>query len=301
MLRGCLPARLNPARPRMKLLPEMPPPSSQLLAKNYSQRLRSFRPDTHMKHWIIAALICSACAAYASEDDNKIHPTCVDDATRADVGSSRAAHRSEAPQLQPVVPAPQAAIPPPAPAIVCPFHPRRDGGPPPLIFRFGPYGLTVPRRYAGSPSAEHRLTEPRPIAYSWMALAGGARLHLGKYEESAAWLVLSVIGGPRFPLKHERHSLLPALRNLSNSLRPSGPTARPRSLSKSRSGIDLRFGEIERTKRLELPWPGRRRVRSLSSAVRRITATKVAGSEAENVIKYARAARSDVTSSGSSI
>ena len=124
MLRGCLPARLNPARPRMKLLPEMPPPSSQLLAKNYSQRLRSFRPDTHMKHWIIAALICSACAAYAAEDDNKIHPTCVDDATRADVGSSRAAHRSEAPQLQPVVPAPQAAIPPPAPAIVCPPPPR---------------------------------------------------------------------------------------------------------------------------------------------------------------------------------
>jgi hypothetical protein len=176
----------------MKLLPEMPPPSSQLLAKNYSQRLRSFRPDTHMKHWIIAALICSACAAYASEDDNKIHPTCVDDATRADVGSSRAAHRSEAPQLQPVVPAPQAAIPPPAPAIVCPFHPRRDGGPPPLIFRFGPYGLTVPRRYAGSPSAEHRLTEPRPIAYSWMALAGGAKLHLDKYEESVAWLHRSI-------------------------------------------------------------------------------------------------------------
>jgi hypothetical protein len=240
----------------MKLLPEMPPPILSVVGQNYRQRLRSFRPDTHMKHWIIAALICSACAAYAAEDDNKIHPTCVDDATRADVGSSRAAHRSEAPQLQPAVPAPQAA--------------------------------------------GHRLTEPRPIAYSWMALAGGARLHLGKYEESAAWLVLSVIDGPRFPLKHERHSLLPALRNLSN-LRPSGPTARPRSLSKSRSGIDLRFGEIERTKRLESAWPGRRRVRSLSSAVRRITGTKVAGSEAENVIKYARAARSDVTSSGSSI
>jgi hypothetical protein len=41
--------------------------------------------------------------------------------------------------------------------------------------------------------------------------------------------VLSVIDGPRFPLQHERHSLLPCLRNLSNSLRPSGPTARPRS------------------------------------------------------------------------
>jgi hypothetical protein len=146
----------------MKLPPEMPPPILSVVGQNYRQRLRSFRPDTHMKHWIIAALICSACAAYAAEDDNKIHPTCVDDATRADVGSSRAA----APDcLQ-------------------------------------------------------------------LALAGGARLHLGKYEESAAWLG---------------------------------------------------------------------RVRSLSSAVRRITGTEVAGSEAENVIKYARAARSDVTSSGSSI
>jgi hypothetical protein len=44
------------------------------------------------------------------------------------------------------------------------------------------------------------------------------------------------------------------------------------------------LGEIERTKRLESPWPGRQRVRSLSSAVR-ITGAKVAGSEAENVIK----------------
>ena len=32
-----------------------------------------------MKPWIIAALICSASAAYAAEDDNKIHPTCVEE------------------------------------------------------------------------------------------------------------------------------------------------------------------------------------------------------------------------------
>ena len=58
-----------------------------LAGQNCCQRLRSFRPDTHMKPWIIAALICSACAAYAAEDDNKIHPTCVEETTRADVGS----------------------------------------------------------------------------------------------------------------------------------------------------------------------------------------------------------------------
>jgi len=37
-----------------------------------------------------------------------------------------------------------------------------------------------------------------------MALAGGAKLHLGKYEESVAWLVLSVIDGPvHFAVKDE--------------------------------------------------------------------------------------------------
>ena len=32
-----------------------------------------------MKPWIIAALICSASAVYAAEDDNKVHPTCVEE------------------------------------------------------------------------------------------------------------------------------------------------------------------------------------------------------------------------------
>ena len=59
-----------------------------------------------------------------------------------------------------------------------------------------------------------------------MALAGGARLHLGKYEESAAWLVLSVIDGPRFPLKHERHSLLPRPQEPLEQLAPFRPNSK---------------------------------------------------------------------------
>jgi hypothetical protein len=123
-----------------------------LAGQNYCQRLRSFRPDTHMKPWIIAALMCSACAAYAAEDDNKIHPTCVEENnTRRCWVDHGPPTGVRPPQLQPVAPAPQAAIPPPAPAMV-PFPPPPRWWPPPLIFRFGPYGLTVPRRYPAPPS-----------------------------------------------------------------------------------------------------------------------------------------------------
>jgi hypothetical protein len=105
-----------------------------------------------MKPWIIAALICSACAAYAAEDDDKIHPTCVEENnTRRCWVDHGPPTGVRPPQLQPVAPAPQAAIPPPAPAMV-PFPPPPRWWPPPLIFRFGPYGLTVPRRYPAPPS-----------------------------------------------------------------------------------------------------------------------------------------------------
>ena len=96
-----------------------------------------------MKPWIIAALICSVvCAAYAAEDDNKIHPTCVEENNTSrclvDHGPPTGVRP---PQLQPVAPAPRAAIPPPAPAMG-PFPPPPRLWPPPLIFRFGPNGLT---------------------------------------------------------------------------------------------------------------------------------------------------------------
>jgi hypothetical protein len=108
-------------------------------------------PIQHMKPWIIAALICSATAAYAVEDDNRIHPTCVEENnTRrcwVDHGPTAGVRP---PQLQPVAPAPQAAIPPPAPAMV-PFSPSPRWLPP-LIFRFRPYGLIVPRRYPAPPA-----------------------------------------------------------------------------------------------------------------------------------------------------
>jgi hypothetical protein len=88
-----------------------------------------------MKPWIIAALICSACAAYAAEDDNKIHPTCVEENnTRRCWVDHGPPTGVRPPQLQPVAPAPQAAIPPPAPAMV-PFPPPPRWRPPPLIFR----------------------------------------------------------------------------------------------------------------------------------------------------------------------
>jgi hypothetical protein len=64
-----------------------------------------------MKPWIIAALICSAYAAYAAEDDNKIHPTCVEETnTRRCWVDHGPPTGVRPPQLQPVVPAPQAAI-----------------------------------------------------------------------------------------------------------------------------------------------------------------------------------------------
>ena len=131
-----------------------------------------------MKPWIIAALICSAYAAYAAEDDNKIHPTCVEE------NNTRRCWVDHGP---PTGVRPRNCSPwyrhrrrrsRRGPAMV-PFPPPPRWWPPPLIFRFGPYGLTVPRRYPARRPAEHRLTEPRPIAYSWMALTGGAKLHLG--------------------------------------------------------------------------------------------------------------------------
>ena len=143
-----------------------------LAGQNYCQRLRSFRPDTHMKPWIIAALICSAYAAYAAEDDNKIHPTCVEENnTRrcwVDHGPPTAVRP---PQLQPVTPAPQAAIPPPAPAMV-PFPPPPRWWPPPLIFRFGPYGLTVPRRCPALRPSTGLLNRARLHTVGWRSPAG---------------------------------------------------------------------------------------------------------------------------------
>jgi hypothetical protein len=107
--------------------------------QNCFQRLQSL----HMKPWIIAALICSASAAYAAEDDNRIHPTCVEENnTRRCWVDHGPPAGVRPPQLQPVAPAPQAAIPPPPPRWL----------PPPLIFRFGPYGLIVPRRYPAPPA-----------------------------------------------------------------------------------------------------------------------------------------------------
>ena len=68
-----------------------------------------------MKPWIIAALICSACATYAAEDDNKIRPTCVEENnTRRCWVDHEPPTGVRPPQLQPVAPAPQAAIPLPA-------------------------------------------------------------------------------------------------------------------------------------------------------------------------------------------
>ena len=111
----------------------------QISGENCFQRLRSL----HMKRWIIAALICSASAAYAAEDDNKIHPTCVEENnTRRCWVDHGPPAEVRPPQLQPVAPAPQAAIPPPPPRWL----------PPPFIFRLGPYGLIVPRRYPGPPA-----------------------------------------------------------------------------------------------------------------------------------------------------
>ena len=94
--------------------------------------------------WVIAALICSATAAYAAEDDGKIHPTCVEENnTRRCWVDHGPPTGVRPPQLQPVAPAPQAAIP---------DAPTPQRWPPPLIFRFGPSGLMVPRHYPAPPS-----------------------------------------------------------------------------------------------------------------------------------------------------
>jgi TolB-like protein/class 3 adenylate cyclase len=47
-----------------------------------------------------------------------------------------------------------------------------------------------------------RLSPRDPIAYSWMALAGGARLHLGEYEESVAWLHRSIQNNRNASIAH---------------------------------------------------------------------------------------------------
>jgi hypothetical protein len=100
----------------------------QISGQNCFQRLRSL----HIKSWIIAALICSTSAAYAAEDDNKIHPTCVEENnTRRCWVDHWPPAGVRPPQLQPVAPAPQAAIPPTAPTMV-PVSPPARWLPPPL-------------------------------------------------------------------------------------------------------------------------------------------------------------------------
>ena len=47
-----------------------------------------------------------------------------------------------------------------------------------------------------------RLSPRDPIAYSWMALAGGAKLHLGKCEESVAWLHRSIQNNRNASIAH---------------------------------------------------------------------------------------------------
>jgi hypothetical protein len=75
--------------------------------------------------WIIATLICSASAAYAAEDDGKIHPTCVEENnTRRCWVDHGPPTGVRPPQLQPVAPAAQATIPPP-PAMVPVLPPPR--------------------------------------------------------------------------------------------------------------------------------------------------------------------------------
>jgi TolB-like protein len=47
-----------------------------------------------------------------------------------------------------------------------------------------------------------RLSPRDPIAYSWMALAGGAKLHLGEYEKSVAWLHRSIQNNRNASIAH---------------------------------------------------------------------------------------------------
>ena len=47
-----------------------------------------------------------------------------------------------------------------------------------------------------------RLSPRDPIAYSWMALVGGAKLHLGKYEKSVAWLHRSIQNNRNASIAH---------------------------------------------------------------------------------------------------
>ena len=47
-----------------------------------------------------------------------------------------------------------------------------------------------------------RLSPRDPIAYSWMALVGGAKLHLGKYEELVAWLHRSIQNNRNASIAH---------------------------------------------------------------------------------------------------
>jgi TolB-like protein/class 3 adenylate cyclase len=47
-----------------------------------------------------------------------------------------------------------------------------------------------------------RLSPRDPIAYSWMALAGGAKLHLGECEESVAWLHRSIQNNRNASIAH---------------------------------------------------------------------------------------------------
>jgi hypothetical protein len=64
------------------------------------------------RSWIIAGLICGATAAYAAEDDGKIHPTCVEENnTRRCWVDHGPPTGVRPPQLQPVAPGPQAANP----------------------------------------------------------------------------------------------------------------------------------------------------------------------------------------------
>ena len=47
-----------------------------------------------------------------------------------------------------------------------------------------------------------RLSPRDPFGFLWMAYAGAAKLHLGAYEDAAAWLSQSIMTNSNFPVAH---------------------------------------------------------------------------------------------------